>query len=169
MEIAEEFTFLDSGELVDGDLELVLLEKRAAVPAKGRVPEYKFEMRHTRTGEKAGSISLRTCLTPRLAEYGGHIGYEVEPKYRGSYFAARSCRLLFSLAAAHGIDPLLITCASDNVASRKTCDRIGAELVKLADAETETEVRSTCYYHVNLKTRYEFIDDTSNAGGHKSV
>ena len=148
---AHKFEFQDPGELVDRELELILIETRPENTATGRVPEYKFEMRHGQTGCKAGNISLRTSLTPRLAEYGGHIGYEGGPSYRGSNLAARSCRLLFELARSHRITPLLITCGTDNAASRKTCEKIGAKLIQIKDAETETgTTRSTCYYHVYL-------------------
>jgi len=143
----DSFEFLDPGALADGSLELVLMETRDAIPERGRVPEYKFEMRSA--GKKAGEISLRTHLTKQLAQYGGHIGYEVDPAFRGSHFAARSCRLLFNLARAHGIGQLLITCAPDNIASRKTIERIGGILQAIGKATTEEGVeRETCYYHV---------------------
>ena len=147
----QEFAFRPPGRLVEGDLELILLEARSGDAARGLVPEYKFEMYERPGGSKAGDISLRTSLTPRLAEFGGHIGYDVAEPFRGHGYAARSCRLLFDLARFHGISPLLITCGEDNFASRRTCEKIGATLVKIADAETDTgETRSTCYYHVDL-------------------
>lgn len=143
--------FYDPGTLRDGELELVLIETRPAIPEEGRVPEYKFEMRHE-SGAKAGSLGLRTCLTDQLASYGGHIGYDVEPEYRGADFAARSCRLLIPLAARHGIDELLITCAPDNAASRRTIEKIGGRLTRIAKATTEEGVeRDTCYYLVSVR------------------
>lgn len=142
--------FYDPGVLWDGELELVLVETCAAIPEKGWVPEYKFEMRHE-SGEKVGSLRFRTYLTEQLASYGGHIGYEVEPEYRGASFAARSCRLLFPLAARHGIEELLITCAPDNVASRRTIEKIGGRLSRIAKGTTEEgEKRDTCYYFIRL-------------------
>lgn len=145
------FEFKDPGQLVDNDLELVLVEKRPGNPQKGLVAEYKFEMRRIGPDKKLGSISLRTTLTPKLSEYGGHIGYEVAPLYRGNRYAARTCRLLFALAESHGINPILITCGTDNAASRRTCEIIGAEFIEMKSIDIESEKRrSTCYYHVHL-------------------
>lgn len=143
------FEFHDPGELIDGELQLCLVETRPAIPEKGIVPEYKFEMRSR--GEKAGDISLRTHLTDQLSRYGGHIGYEVAAEFRGHRLAARSCRLLFELARKHGIDQLLITCAPDNMASRRTIELIGGRLQTIGRATTEEgRERDTCYYHVDL-------------------
>ena len=146
-----ESKFFDPGILRDGDLELVLIETRPAIPQKGRVPEYKFEMRGV-SGTKVGNISLRTCLTDQLASYGGHIGYEVDPESRGTHFAARSCHLLFELARKHGIGTLLITCDPQNIASRKTIERIGGRLTRIEQATTEGGVeRDTCYFYVDIE------------------
>ena len=139
------------GILRDAELELVLTEARPAIPEKGRVPEYKFEMRHE-SGAKAGSLGFRISLTEQLTSYGGHIGYDVEPAYRGANLAARSSRLLFPLAVRHGINELLITCAPDNIASRRTIEKIGGKLTRIATATTEEGVeRDTCYYLVEVQ------------------
>jgi tagatose 1,6-diphosphate aldolase len=144
------FEFRDPGTLIDGDLELHLTERSPGNAQKGIVPQYSFEMRRPGSSEAIGYIHLRPALTPRLRIHGGHIGYGVEPACRGHHYAARSCRLLFPLAAAHGIDPLLITCAEHNAASRRTCEVIGAELVRIESIEVEPGVpRPTCYYHVS--------------------
>ena len=150
MEKVSDFELFDPGKLTDGELELVLVEKCPGNPERGLVPEYKFEMHCAGSCEMAGSICLRSALTPRLREFGGHIGYEVEPACRGRRFAARSCRLLFPLARLHGMDPLLVTCAVYNYASRRTCELVGGEWVKTEAVEIEPGVwRPTCYYHVH--------------------
>lgn len=142
--------FLDPGDLRDGELSLVLQEARQGEPSKGIVPEYKFEMRH-QSGALAGHLGFRIELTEQLKSYGGHIGYDVEPAFRGANFAARSCRMLFGLARRHGIEKLLITCAPDNIPSRKTIEAIGGELVRVGSAMTDSgKERDTCYYHVSV-------------------
>ena len=143
--------FFDPGAMKDGNLELVLVETRPAEPDKGRVPEYKFEMRNE-SGIIAGSLGFRIRLTDALSSYGGHIGYDVETEFRGSRFAARSCRLILPLAKRHGIEELLVTCDPDNIASRKTIESIGGKLVRINVAVTEDGFeRNTCYYHVSTE------------------
>src|SRR5215204_4797163 len=58
----------------------------------------------------------------------------------GHRFAERSCRLILPLARRHGFDTLWITCNPDNVASRRTCERLGAELVGIVDVPPDNDV-----------------------------
>ena len=61
--------------------------------------------------------------------YSGNVGYHVYPPARGRHFAERASRLLFGLARRHGMERLWITCNPDNLASRRTCERLGMHLV----------------------------------------
>ena len=121
-----DFQFLDPGPLVDGDLELVLAAAKPCDTKHGVVPQYAFELRRTGTTLKIGLVKLRIHLTDALERYGGNLSYDVDADYRGHKYAARGCRLLFPLARRHGLKSLLITCATDNAASRRTCELIGA-------------------------------------------
>src|SRR5438876_157919 len=103
----------------------------AGDPRRNRVPAYHFWM-HLRPEFAppltiAGGLGLRIGSTPDLEMYLGNIGYNVYPPARGYHYAERSCRLLFPLATAHGMSTLWITCNPDNIASRKTCERLGGE------------------------------------------
>lgn len=72
-----------------------------------------------------GRISIRHSLTEWLREYGGHIGYEVRPSVRRRGHATQMLRDVRPLAAALGIDPALLTCDADNVASRRVIEACG--------------------------------------------
>ena len=151
---ADDFEFLDPGRLVEKDIKLVLRVKMPAVPRRGLVPSYAFDMRHARTGEKVGSINLRVGDADDL-RYSGHIGYSVVELHRGQRYAARSCRLLFPLAKRHGLNPLWITCNPENAASRKTCEIAGGELVEIVDlpkqdAQYKAGDRQKCRYRFDL-------------------
>lgn len=151
----ENFRFFDPGPLRDDDLELVLTQKVPANPARGHVPAYRFEMRRAGDPRKAGAMELRIGNVDSLVLYGGHIGYGVEPEFRGSHFAARSCRLLFPLAKRHGINPLWITCNPDNWASRRTCELAGGRLVEIVDLPPDNDQyargdRQKCRYRFDL-------------------
>ena len=75
-----------------------------------------------------GRISLRHTLTPWLLEVGGHIGYAVRPSARGRGYATQALGLMLPVAAAHGIDPVLVTCDDANVASRRVIEANGGVL-----------------------------------------
>lgn len=150
-----DFTFYDPGVLRDRELLLKLVETRAGVPDAGLVPTYDFAMTLADWGTEMGSLSLRVGDTPYIALYCGHIGYSVKPKFRGHHYAARACRLLLPLARRHGLDPLWITCNPDNLASRRTCELLGATFVEIVDLPEETNLyrrgeRQKCRYRLDL-------------------
>lgn len=149
----DEFRFIEPGRLVDGELELVVAQTTPGDPPRGWVPAYVFEMRVG--GHKAGGLNLRVGNTRDLIMYGGHIGYGVDPDYRGHHYAERACRLLLPLAKAHGLNPLWITCSPDNAASRRTCERLGAELVEIVKLPKDCDMykrgeREKCRYKIDL-------------------
>ncbi len=78
--------------------------------------------------EVVGRISLRHALTPWLLEAGGHIGYAVRPTARRRGHATVSLGLVLPVAAGRGIDPALVTCDEDNVASRRVIESNGGVL-----------------------------------------
>jgi predicted acetyltransferase len=107
--------------------------------SKGWVPQYNFWMRLRDRGlfrraplRIAGGISLRAGTTYPIEMYYGHVGYHVYPPARGRHYAERSVRLLLPLARHHGLRTLWITCNPDNLASRRTCERLGMHLVGTA-------------------------------------
>lgn len=75
-----------------------------------------------------GTISLRHELNEFLLHTGGHIGYAVEPGSRRRGVASAALGQALRLAAARGIDPVLITCEADNVASARTIESAGGVL-----------------------------------------
>ena len=150
-----EFAFMDPGRLVDDNLELVLIERYPPDPTKSYAPMYRFEMYSSALAQAMGIIDLRVGHTRYLERYVGHIGYRVEPEHRGHHYAARSCRLLFPLARLHGLNPLWITCDPDNLASRRTCELIGASLVGIVKVPHHTELYRLgqcwkCRYRIDL-------------------
>jgi tagatose 1,6-diphosphate aldolase len=152
---AETVRFRDPGRLIDDDLELVLQARYAADRVRGWAPMYRFEMRSVPGNERMGIIDLRIANTDWVCRYAGHIGYRVESPYRGHRYAARSCRLLLPLAKAHGLNPLWITCNPDNIASRKTCEIVGARLVEIVDVPPGTDLYlrgevTKCRYRLDL-------------------
>jgi tagatose 1,6-diphosphate aldolase len=63
--------------------------------------------------------------------------------------------MLLPLARAHGLTTLWITCNPDNIASRRTCERIGARLVEVVDVPEGTPLyrrgeRQKCRYCLEM-------------------
>ena len=149
------FQFYDPGYLIDGDLTLILTQTTPANPIKGYVPAYTFKMTIAGQTRAIGRIQLRVGNTHHILMYGGHIGYEVAPAYRGRRYAARSCQLLLPLAQQHGLQTIWITCNPDNIASKRTCELIGAEFVEIVDLPADSDMyqngeRQKCRYRLNL-------------------
>ncbi len=150
--------FIDPGPLVDDDLELVLVACEPGAPKRGWVPAYHFEMRSVETGETMGWITLRIQLTDQLVLFGGNIGYGVQEAFRGHRYAARSCLLLRPLAQAHGLEELWLTCDPRNIASCRSCELAGAELVDIIPFDQDPELikrgrKQTSRYRISLAAR----------------
>jgi predicted acetyltransferase len=148
----KDYKFVTPPVMVDEDLELKLVKTFPCTPEKDWfVPVYTFAMVNAYTGAVMGDIDLRVGLTEKLKVFGGHLGYEVAEPYRGHRFATRSCRLLLPFVRELGINPVIITCAPDNIPSVKTIEALGAVLVEMKNVEIEPGVlRKTNIYHLAL-------------------
>jgi tagatose 1,6-diphosphate aldolase len=147
--------FYSPGVLRDEELELVLTQCLLAKQSPWAVPAYLFEMRHRDTHERMGRLSLRIGLIEKIVKYAGQVGYSVEPPFQGRHFAERAVRLILPLARQHGLTELWITCSPDNIPSRRTLDRLGAQFIEeLAVPDDyplpEGAIRRKCRYRVEL-------------------
>jgi predicted acetyltransferase len=78
--------------------------------------------------EYLGRIAGRHRLAPHLREVGGHFGYDVRPSARRRGHATAMLRAALPIARRLGIEPALVTCDVDNIASRKVIERNGGVL-----------------------------------------
>lgn len=74
-----------------------------------------------------GRLSLRHELNDYLRLAGGHIGYAVRPAHRRRGHATAVLRAGLALARDKGIDPVLLTCNDDNLASAAVILACGGE------------------------------------------
>jgi predicted acetyltransferase len=79
-------------------------------------------------GRYLGRIAIRHRLTPSLLEIGGHIGYDVRPSARRQGHATAMLGAALRPARELGIESALITCAVENVASRRVIEANGGVL-----------------------------------------
>jgi predicted acetyltransferase len=66
-----------------------------------------------------GYGKIRHRLNEALLRKGGHIGYCIAPEFRGKGYGKKLLTLLLEKARLKGIDSVLITCSSGNVASQR--------------------------------------------------
>lgn len=74
-----------------------------------------------------GILSLRHRLTTHLKKIGGHIGYEITPKYRGRGYGNLILKLALKKAKAMGIKKALLTCNATNIRSKKVIIKNGGK------------------------------------------
>ena len=132
---------------------LKLAGRREADAEKGYVPALHFAV-CLPDGREVGCCDLRLGHNENTY-YGGNIGYEIRPEYRGHHYAAKACRLLFGLARQLGMERLIITCSPENAASRKTCEAAGCTLKTVAALPPGQEMyregqREKCIYSIDL-------------------
>ncbi len=82
----------------------------------------------TSDGKVVGCIELRHTLNESLAVIGGHIGYSVVPQERNKGYAIIMLKLILKEAKNIGLEKVLLTCDTDNVASCKTIEKCGGTL-----------------------------------------
>lgn len=115
--------------IVGEHLMLVLNRVLGKHEALEKVPAYLFDItRHN--GQRIGQIDIRLGTTEALVRYGGQIGYGIDKPFRGHGYAYQACLLLKSVALEMGFEELWITCNPDNIASIKTCEKLGAQYVE---------------------------------------
>ena len=121
---------------------------------KGFVPRYVFDIVLKKDTVKIGLITLRAALTSELLVRGGHIGFAIDENYRGHHYAAKALLTLKPFIAEVINGPVLITCDSDNSASRRTIEKFGGKLTKIVEQIENPEdhtKKDCCYYELTIQ------------------
>jgi len=105
-----------------------------------------FDIVDLATGKIAGEIALRIGEGESLY-YLGHIGYHIDPPYRGRHGALRACRMCLPVLEEMGMRSFVITTDEDNWASIRTCEHLGCVL------ETTVDVPAWCRVEFDLSYR----------------
>lgn len=91
-----------------------------------------FDVIDRAAGRIAGEIALRLGEGASLF-YLGHIGYHIDPPYRGKHEALRACRLCLPVFVEMGMHSFVITTDEDNYPSIRTCEHLGCILESTVD------------------------------------
>jgi predicted acetyltransferase len=94
-------------------------------------------------GELVGRASLRFELNEFFSERAGHVGYCVAPTHRQKGYATEILGQSLLLLRAEGVERVLVTCGSDNEASRRTIEKNGGiyESTRPPVADDPVEIR----------------------------
>lgn len=105
-------------------MELKLIEYVHENLPKGFSPYYIYDI--CIHEKNVGRIIFREG-TIQERYYDGHIGYHIEEEFRGHHYAYQACLLLKEKISYNEV---IITCDPENMASRKTIERLNAELLE---------------------------------------
>ena len=146
-------------EFTDGVIDLVPIRLFPPEEEMGFGEVYDYIIAPHGQRREAGRISLRLGESP-CVYYFGHIGYHVDPPWRGHHYAARACALLEPLIAASGKSSIVITTDPDNMPSRHTCERIGCMLESIVPVPPLMQSRwelspVKCRYVWTINTRLD--------------
>ena len=121
------FEFLNDFDILsDNEISLKISQKYQG--ENELLPFYYYDIYVDET--VVGKISIRIGNNYH-SYYNGNIGYEIDKEYRGSNYAYKASKLVLQVAKAHNMSELILTCDESNIASYKTIEKLGAELIEI--------------------------------------
>ena len=130
------FQFLEFNNLNDGEIKLIVKSHDQPNEEDGDMPRYGFSIFHIKDNADIGVIYFAVDNS-RRQYLRGHLSYGVSPAYKGNNYATKACKLIKQVALAHGFKRLFIGSGFDNIASRKTIEKLGATPVTINDVPDE--------------------------------
>jgi predicted acetyltransferase len=82
-----------------------------------------------------GTVIIRHHLTPALERGGGHLGYHIVPGHRRRGYATQMLAQALVVCQQLGLRQVLVTCAVDNLGSRRVIEANGGALDRIVDAQ----------------------------------
>jgi predicted acetyltransferase len=90
--------------------------------------------------EFVGHVNIRHKLNDQLEKIGGHIGYAIRPSKRKKGYGTKILESALSKAKERGFPKVMVTCDTDNIASRKIIEKHGGKLIDSNPKEDGTPV-----------------------------
>ena len=115
--------------------------------AEGIVPSTTYWLvRHD--GAMLGMSNLRHRLTPKIEDWGGHIGYAIRPSERRKGYGTQILALVLDKARELGLGRVLVTCDTKNTASTRIIQKHGGMLA--SESYSPNAERVTSRYWIDL-------------------
>lgn len=115
---------------------------------KGYVPSYDYFF--VDDDKLIGIVHIRIHLTEKLLQYGGHIGYAINPYYFKKGYGTKLLALaLEKTKTLVQEDKILITCDDDNIGSYKIIEKNGGVLENKIINKDGEETFLTRRYWIN--------------------
>lgn len=146
-------------QFTDGVIDLIPIDLYPPDEEMGFGQVYDYIIAPHGKRKEMGRISVRMGESP-CVYYFGHIGYHIDPPYRGHHYARLACALIRPIYETAGMNSVVITCDPDNWPSRKTCEGLGCTLERTVDVPTSIRDRweispVKCRYIWRLDARLE--------------
>ena len=130
--------FSRKAEFSDGEIDLIPLRDPRNDRELGFSREREWRITKHGSRQEIGRIAYRAGEGRGIYFY-GHIGYHIDPPWRGKHYARKACLLLRSEIARGGKSSVVITCDPDNEASRKTCEALGCLRESVVDVDQDLQ------------------------------
>jgi len=146
-----EYTSLPSppGGLHSGGVILRFAHTVPGDPERDFVPYYHFRI-IVGADFDAGHINFRVGDTEHVRMYAGHVGFGIAEGHRGNGYAGQACIAIAPLVQRF-YRTVVLTCNPENMASRRTIERLGAEFIEEVDVPPSEPMYKN---GVRVKRRY---------------
>jgi len=122
------------------EIDLILNEFCEAIPEKGYVPKFIYDIVLHDTQTIIGECDARIGYNDNIF-YGGNIGYSVNPEYRGHGYAGEAVKLLYKVFQENDINKIYITNNPENINSKRVCEKLGANFLGLFELPADNPMR----------------------------
>ncbi|MBF0713565.1 GNAT family N-acetyltransferase [Gemella sp. GH3] len=122
-----------------------LFKSYKTIPNKNFVTAHTFVL--TNNTEIIGIINLRHELNDYLFNFGGHIGYSINKKFRNQGYGKLLLKNCLDYAFNElGLNKVLITCNENNIASKKLIISCGGILENIITDPTDNNIMTERYW-----------------------
>ena len=109
------------------DVRLLFIQLIPGDPARSFVPAYQFRILLA-DDTNIGHLNFRVGDTDHVRLCAGHIGYGIQEPFRGHGYARQACQAVAPFVRQF-YETVTITCDPDNLASRRTIEKLGASFL----------------------------------------